>query len=411
MMSSLNRLLLQVFFLVVLPGLGGLLIFKFGLVGLFIYLFVGVLWCWEAYVFTHYRYCRREEFLSVLRTAATTQMPMEAMLRAYLDDRPRDHRAWVYVALFFVFPGYFLIHRSRSFDSQLLLVLALLDHGVPLSQALRFVPRVVSRQTALAVTVGQCTGQLPQALGQIPTPRSPWLELAPRLIYPLLVIAVLCANAAFLTVFITPKFEKIFADFHMRLPALSSSLILSGKTISDHAWIIPNLLALLVILINLLIFDSRAKWHAPLLGRVYRMHTRGQFLQTLGLMMDSGKPLPEILGVVNQTGILPRVIEERSRRLALEISHGAPLAETLAKCGLATPSASGLIASAERAGNLPWALRELGAAMMRRAARITYRLAMLLFPLAVFACAGLVALLAVAMFSPLTGLLRGMTGG
>jgi type II secretory pathway component PulF len=414
-MSTFNKVKLQLFFLLGLPALGGLLIFKFGLVGLFIYLFLGVIWCWEVYVFAQYRFCRQEEFVNVLQAAAATQMPMEAMLRAYLEDRPRDggYHGWVFFLMLFVFPGYFLIHRGRSFDSQLMLVLALLDHGVPLDRALRFVPQVVSRQTALAVTVGQLTGQLPQALRQMPEQRSksPWLELAPRLIYPLLVLVVLAANVAFLAVFIIPKFEKIFADFKMRVPDVTNSFFGLSGWLTHHSWIVPNLVLFLLLLINVEIFDSRAKWHTPIIGRIYRMHARGQFLQTLGIMMDSGKPLPEILAGINESGLLPKAIAVRSQRLAADISRGEPLAESLTKHGLSTASLGSLIAAAERARNLPWALRELGETLIRRSARLSHRLAMILFPLAIFACASLVGLFAVAMFSPLTALLRGMMGG
>ncbi len=173
-MSTLNKVLLQMFFLLGLPALGGFLIFKFGMVGLFIYLFLGVIWCWEVFVFTHYRFCRQEEFVNVLQAAAATP-DADGSDVAGLPRGPSPRRAVTMAGfsccMLFVFPGYFLIHRGRSFDSQVMLVLALLDHGVPLDRALRFVPQVVSRQTALAVTVGQFTGQLPQALRQLPEQR------------------------------------------------------------------------------------------------------------------------------------------------------------------------------------------------------------------------------------------------
>ena len=100
----------------------------------------------------------------------------------------------------------------------------------------------------------------------------------------------------------------------------------------------------------------------------------------------------------------------RSNRLAADVTRGLPLADSLAARGLLTSSLFGLIAAAERARNLPWALRELGDALVRRSARLSYRLTMVLFPLAIFACASLVALFALAMFTPLTGLMKGLYG-
>src|SRR5262249_9801728 len=153
----------------------------------------------------------------LLQTAAATQTPVEKVLRAYLEGRPREtwYQFWVATLMIFVFPGFYGIHRARSFDAQLALVLNLLENGVTLDRALRFVPGVVSRHTALATAVGQFGGQLPQALRHLPDRRAaaPWIDLAPRLLYPLLVLAVLVTNVSFLMVFIVPRFEKIFEDF------------------------------------------------------------------------------------------------------------------------------------------------------------------------------------------------------
>ncbi len=223
---------------------------------------------------------------------------------------------------------------------------------------------------------------------------------------------MLAANVAFLMVFIIPKFEKIFADFNMRVPEVTEFVLRLERLAHAPPLDRPQPGAAPPV------GDQRARFsiRGPNGTRrswamLYRMHARGQFLQTLGLMMESGKPLPEILDNVNDSGLLPKAIAVRTRRLASDIARGEPLAESLAKNGLLTAYSGGLVAAAERARNLPWALRELGETLVRRSARISHRLAMVLFPLAIFACASLVALFAVAMFSPLTALLRGMTGG
>jgi type II secretory pathway component PulF len=414
MSNTAKILLLEAWYFIGLPIMGWMLVAAFGQAGAFLYLFLFVIWCWELFAFANYRYCRQEEFVHLLQTAAATQAPVEAALRAYLEDRPREqwYRFWVVCLLFFVFPGYYWIHRRRSFDSRIILVLALLENGVSLAQALRYVPGVVSRQTALAVTVGQFSGRLTQALTHLPDRQSasPWLELAPRLLYPLSILAVLIGNVAFMTIFLIPRYEKMFEDFHLRLPAATDSLIASTRLFLRSPWIVPLVWLLSVILINVLLFSSRARWYCPLLGRLYRMYSRGQFLQTLGVMLETGKPLPEILDNVHESGLLAKAVDIRAERLAADLSEGRPLAESLARHGLATRSLLGLIGAAERAQNLPWALQELGATLVRRSARLSYRISMVVFPLTIFACACLIGFVAVAMFSPLVKIMEGMHG-
>src|SRR5207249_1210721 len=114
-------------------------------------------WCWQLFAYVHYRSCRQEEFLHVLRSAAATRAPLESVLAAYLADRPREgvYRFWVGALLFFVFPGYYWVHQRRRFDTRVANVLDLLEVGAPLDRALALTPGVVSRESALAITVGE----------------------------------------------------------------------------------------------------------------------------------------------------------------------------------------------------------------------------------------------------------------
>jgi type II secretory pathway component PulF len=64
-----------------------------------------------------------------------------------------------------------------------------------------------------------------------------------------------------------------------------------------------------------------------------------------------------------------------------------------------------LVSAAQRAHNLSWALSELGDMQARRAVRISERLSLTIFPIAVFAVGLLVAFVAFGMFMPLLTLL------
>ncbi|HYT91608.1 MAG TPA: type II secretion system F family protein [Gemmataceae bacterium] len=425
MRSVVKVLLGEVWFLLVLPLLGAGLVHFLGVFGLFLYLMLFVIWCWELFAYSHYRVCRQQEVLHVLETAAATQVPLEAVLSAYLEDRPRDglHRFLVGILLFFVFPGYYWIHLQRRFDARLNLLVAMLESGVPLHQALGAVPGVVSREVALAITVGAFTGRLALALHRFPGRRAAplWLELAPRLMYPLLVLFVLLGNLFFLCVVVIPKFEKIFSDFKIDLPAPTRTLIDSSRWVIGHVpWgssLLGTLLALWIFLMSLvvipatmLLFSSRAKWYFPILGGLYRLRARGEFLHLLGLMLETGKPLPEILEHLSESRLLPRVVAGRVAGLAEDVQQGQSLVESLARHGLATKSVCGLILAAEKTQNLPRVLQELGETLMQRCARRAYRLAMVGFPVFIFACACLIGFVAVAMFSPLVALIRGVHG-
>ena len=368
-MNIVVAMLLQAWFFVGFPLLTAVLLIRpLGSGGALLYLFLSVIWCWEVYVYFHYRFCRQEEFLFVLRSAAVTQAPVEAMLRAYWEDRPRGYgyRFWVGCLLFFVFPGYFWFHAKYCYDAKVRRVLELLEHGHALDRALAQVPGVVSREAALGISVGQYCGRQGETLSRLAERRPPaWLEVIPRFAYPVFILAVLAGAVAFMMIFLIPKYEKIFADFHMTLPEPTKVLMSASVGAFRNAWLAP---VACLLLFNIFLFSSRAKWYLPFFGRIYRLQARGRFLQTLGLMMQSGRPLPEVLDHVTAAFLLPNAINGRAQLLAADIADGQPLADSLARNGLITKAMKGLIASAAKVQNLPWASRSL--AMRSSAAAI-----------------------------------------
>jgi type II secretory pathway component PulF len=173
---------------------------------------------------------------------------------------------------------------------------------------------------------------------------------------------------------------------------------------------LPFLILDLFVAFNFLLFSSTLRWNVPLLGHLYQMQMRGQFLRTLGLMLETGKPLPAILDRVLDSELLPVAVHSRVSLLADDMRAGVSLADGLARRGLATGPMKGLIVSAQNAQNLPWALQELGDSLMRRSTRLTERTAAIVFPLAIFLCAILIGFVAVAIFYPLTTLIEKVHG-
>jgi type II secretory pathway component PulF len=215
----------------------------------------------------------------------------------------------------------------------------------------------------------------------------------------------------FLMIFIIPKFEKIFLEFKMKLPDATELVIEVSRWCVKYPYVLFLLGLLALGLLNAALCSSHVLWHIPVLGRLYRMKARGEFLQMLGIMLETGKPLREILESMVESKLLPGVVQTRVKGLLADLTQGQPLAESLVRHELASTPAQGLIAAAEKANHLAWALQELGDTLVRRSARFSYRAAAVAFPLLIFGCASLVGLVAVSMFMPLTGLLKGLSGG
>lgn len=413
MKTHYKLILLQLWVFIALPIFGGLLVGVLGPAGILAFAFLFWLWCWEIVAYLHYRAGRQQEFVCLLQAAGANHLPLESFLQAYLDDRPhRDlYRFWTGVLLFFVFPGYYWIHRQRSFDRRLERLVWLLRSGTSLDAAIVAVPGIVSRETALAVAVGQFTGDLPESLRRLPERQltTTWMDLIVRLGYPLFIMIQVVGTMTFLTTFIIPKFEKIFLDFKLRLPFLTGVLVTISRFGARFWWLEFFAVFLLLVGINLCFFISHVRWYFPLFGGFYRSYLRGEFLILLGQMLESRRPLPEILDRVLHAQLLPGVMQTRVDGLRNDLTQGKSLAESLQRNGLATPAMHGLIVSAEKANNLPWALREIGDSQSRQAARTLHRIALVVLPISILFCAGIVALVCVGMFTPLLSIIDNLS--
>jgi type II secretory pathway component PulF len=348
---------------------------------------VVLLWAiytWGLYTYFHYRAIRQEELLHLMSTAAEADSPIGAAVWAYLSDRPRR---W-------------------GFERKVEQLALLLESGESLAAALRATPGLVPRETVLAAAVGEPSGQLALCLRHVPRWRlaTAWLEALPRFIYPLLLLLFISGCLLFITFFITPRFEKIFHDFHLSLPEATQNVMWFARSFpgSGGMWM---LLLLIASLIALLVASPTTRWYCPGVGRFSRMQVQSRVLSILGILLETERPLPEALDLLADADYFAGTARRRLIRARQHIEQGESLAPCLHQQGLLPAPMVALVQAAERTRNLPWALTELGAHLAERQARAVRRVSMMFFPVAVMGVGALVAYLAVAWFLPLIKLL------
>jgi type II secretory pathway component PulF len=382
------------------------------------FLAICVYYGWVVFAFIHYRQVRRQELLHLITTAVDTQAPLAPSLYAYLLDRSSSpwRKLWNGLVLLFVFtpvlvvPAY-LIWRKVNFDQKVYRVARRLDQGYSLHEALYTVGGVASRETLLAVAVGQQTGRLSHCLHNVPRwqAQNALLELVPRVLYPLMLLPILGAVFFFHMVFIVPRFQRIFDDFGMSLPWLTEEVVALGLAVADNMmWIAAGVLAI-IITAALLYSSGSVCWYVPVFGRLYRMRVQSRILSMLAILLDAGKTLPEALNILAASGYVPIVVRRRLDAVRLAIEQGQPLPAKLLDQGLLPRSMAPLLQAAERSRSLIWVLGEMGVALSNRMLRISQRIMLTLFPLVIFAAGAVVGVFAIAMFLPLIELMTRLT--
>lgn len=364
------------------------------------------------YAYRRYRQGRQEEVFELIATAVESNVPLAPAVRAYLLDRPREGRAaWDAGLLLACPPGYVVWTQRRTFDDRVARLSTLLAAGAPLPAALRIVRGVAPREVTVAAEVGDTTGRLAVCLRRADRDRlaGAWLEVMPRVLYPLVLLLFIGGVTTFLSIMIVPKFKKIFDDFKEPLPPLSAWLFDTLDTIGDYAGAIVLSLIGVFGLVAIVVFSPSVRWYLPIVGRLFRWEAQGLVLRMLGTLFEVGRPAPEALGLLAGAPDLPRVVRRRLEKAQIRVAHGERLADALRATGLMPATMAPLVIAAEHANALPFALSELGDLLAGKAVRLARRTSLVIAPLLIVAIGLLVGVIVVGLFSPLVELLARMS--
>jgi len=290
-----------------------------------------------------------------------------------------------------------------------------LEAGTALPDALDRVPGVLPPGAAGVIRVGWEVGASAPAaaLRAAASAEAAWRPHRRAVLRPLMYgLALLLATPFALGVLLF-KFPPIFRDFsgNFRRPVPTSVQLMCdlGDALDNSRSLGPAILLFeLAILATLLALTAAYLGRGVSLfpfNRLGRRRHTAAILRALTLVVDGGKPMA--LGLDALARHYPRRwVRGRLGRAAGRARAGADWLGALRAEGLILAADAAVLESAQRAGNLGWALRELAEGNERRA---TYRIrawSQALTPAVVLAGGAVVGLLGAAYFLPITALIR-----
>src|SRR5262249_4786007 len=111
------------------------------------------------------------------------------------------------------------------------------------SEAFSKHPKCFDRLYVNMVKAGEAGGALEVILRRLADFKEKSQSLKRRItgamVYPVVVITVAVLILTFIMIFIIPKFEKIFADFRMRLPWITEALINTSRWFVKYWYVLP----------------------------------------------------------------------------------------------------------------------------------------------------------------------------
>jgi type IV pilus assembly protein PilC len=188
------------------------------------------------------------------------------------------------------------------------------EGGGTLSDAMAQYPKAFDKLYVNMINAGEVGGVLDLILSRL----ADFMEKASKLkkkvigamIYPAVVISIAVGIVSMIMIFVIPKFEQIFKDFHTDLPAITQVLLSVSRWFANqYGWayvlFAPIAFALLVKLIRISeggkYFVDLVKLKIPILGGILSKTAIARFTRTLGTLISAGVPILDALNITKET--------------------------------------------------------------------------------------------------------------
>ena len=240
---------------------------------------------------------------------------------------------------------------------------ALLRRGVAVEDAVARVPGLLPAEVLLSARTGARTDSLGPQL-RLAAERQTRQQsdaqsasLGGAIFYIAAIVFVLIAFILYMSYRILPRYRAIFRDFEVELPRITQTLI---EIADSGLFLLVPLLAFAGLFPLLwLLWSSGARYQLLSLNRLFPRLDVGPVLQQLGVVVERGKNLTDGLAVLSSGH--PNTTTWRRLSFVFEgVNAGENCWQLMQQQKLLRPRERQLLESAERTGNLGWALKTLG---------------------------------------------------
>lgn len=226
-------------------------------------------------------------------------------------------------------------------------------------------------------------------------------------LYPKFIIGVVFLVIIFMIVFVLPRFESVFENMGVVMPALTRMLIASGGVLLSY-WYLIILLGI-VFFLSLKValktetgsfFYDRLRLDAPLLGSLYRKIIMARFCRTLGTLLGSGVSLILSLELLKKTSE-NRIVAGAIERASFNISRGESVADALSPGGIFPAMVVEMASVGEETGKLDSMFSKSADFFEADVSYTVERLGSLLEPALILFMTGIIALIALSVLLPM----------
>lgn len=289
-------------------------------------------------------------------------------------------------------------------------LLSRLYEGVTFSRALESFPQAFPPLYVATARASERTGDLPEALTRFISYQTQMDLVRKKLIgasiYPVLLLVIGLLVAAFLLVFVVPKFSAIYEDVGADLPWLSMLLIEWGHFVHEQgAQLAGSAGAALAIIIygvtrpSFRVRVAQQLWRVPFIGERMRVYQLARFYRTLGMLLRGGIPVAKALEMV--TGLLQPHFRPKVQAAATLIREGKTISSAMEAQGLTTAVGNRMLRVGERTGLMGEMMERIGNFHDEEIARWVEWLTKLIEPILMAVIGGVIGGIIILMYMPI----------
>lgn len=218
---------------------------------------------------------------------------------------------------------------------------------------------------------GELSGNLARNMQQLANQLADDLDLRRKvrgaMIYPMIIVGGLVVLGSILSLFVLPRFTRLFSSLDIPLPAMTQFTLAVAGWMSQYWWwaLIGVFLLLVAIRLALYIHAVEYLWHLlwlhiPIVKKIAQSVNLARFSSTLGSLLNSGVPISEALqSVIHSSNNF--VYQSAIREAVRGVEQGSTLASILAKHPKLFPAlVIRMVAVGERTGQLADILLYIG---------------------------------------------------
>lgn len=307
--------------------------------------------------------------------------------------------------------------RNAMLQKALNQIATALESGQDLSRAMASHPKIFSSLFVNMVKVGESTGRLDEAFGQLyhymEVDSATTKQIKSAMRYPAFVMSGMFAALFVMTYFVLPNFFGFFKSFKMELPWQTKLLMATSQFTLDYWYLI--IISLVAGVMGFAAYIKKpegklwwdhTKFSLPVVGDIIKRGTLARFSRSFAMSSKSGVPILGILESVSHA-VDNAYVAKKVWEMMISIERGESLVQAAYATQLFPPLVIQMLSVGEETGSMDQMMDDIASFYEREVEYDVKALSSAIEPIITIIMGVMIAILAMGVFLPLWDLVKG----